>query len=246
LSFGAAAAGAMSRRPPPVGANGDMPLLIFDCDGVLVDSEYLFARVAAECLTEAGIAIEPLEAARRFAGVSLKDILASVERERSTRLPAGFEALLIKREDEAYARLLEPIAGVRDAILSIDSRRCVASSSLPERISESLVATKLDDLFGEEERFSTALVANGKPAPDIFRYAAQRMGEAPENCFVVEDSVPGVTGGIAAGMRVIGFTGGRHCGTDHAQRLKAAGADVVIAHMAELRPTLISLTGTLL
>jgi len=245
LSFGAAAAGAMSRRPPPVGANGDMPLLIFDCDGVLVDSEYLFARVAAECLTEAGIAIEAREAARRFAGVSLKDILASVEREHSTRLPAGFEALLIKREDEAYARLLEPIAGVRDAILSIDSRRCVASSSLPERISESLVVTKLDDLFGEEERFSTALVANGKPAPDIFRYAAQRMGEAPENCFVVEDSVAGVTGGIAAGMRVIGFTGGRHCGTDHAQRLKAAGADVVIAHMAELRPTLISLTGTL-
>ncbi|SDR25523.1 haloacid dehalogenase superfamily, subfamily IA, variant 3 with third motif having DD or ED [Rhizobiales bacterium GAS113] len=218
-----------------------MPLLIFDCDGVLVDSEYLFARVASECLAEIGIAIDAGEAARRFAGVSLKDILAAVERERGLALPAGFEAYLISREDEAYARLLEPIAGVRDAILSIGLPRCVASSSLPDRISESLVVTKLDDLFGEEARFSTALVANGKPAPDIFLYAAQHMRKAPEACIVVEDSVPGVIGGVAAGMRVVGFVGGRHCGQDHGQRLTAAGAHIVIAEMAQLQPAVQSL-----
>jgi HAD superfamily hydrolase (TIGR01509 family) len=213
-----------------------MPLLIFDCDGVLVDSEYLFARVASDCLAEIGIALDAADAARRFAGVSLKDILAEVERERGLVLPAGFEAHLIRREDEAYARLLEPIDGVRDAILSIALPRCVASSSLPQRISESLAVTRLDDLFGEKARFSTALVVNGKPAPDIFLYAARQMGETPEACIVVEDSVPGVTGAKAAGMRVVGFVGGRHCGDDHAHRLMTAGADVVIAEMTRLRP----------
>lgn len=208
-----------------------MSLLIFDCDGVLVDSEYLFARVACECLSEIGIAIAPEEAARRFAGVSLKDTLAVVEGERGHALPDGFLAHLIRREDEAYALLLEPIPGVREAILSLRLPRCVASSSLPERISASLMVTKLDDLFAEEARFSTALVAKGKPAPDIFQHAASRMGEAPESCIVVEDSVPGVTGAVAAGMPVIGFVGGRHCGQDHAARLSAAGARIVIAEM---------------
>jgi len=208
-----------------------MPLLIFDCDGVLVDSEYLFARVACECLAEIGIAISTEEAARRFAGVSINDMLAELARERGAAFPEGFLAHLMQREDEAYARGLEPLPGVRDAILSLDLPRCVASSSLPERISASLVVTKLDDLFPARMRFSTVLVAHGKPAPDIFLHAAREMGEAAGSCIVVEDSFAGVTGAVAARMRVIGFAGGRHCGKDHARRLEAAGADTVIAEM---------------
>ncbi|MFI5014917.1 MAG: HAD family hydrolase [Hyphomicrobiales bacterium] len=211
-----------------------MPLLIFDCDGVLVDSEYLFARVASECLSEIGIAIGPEEAARRFAGVSLKDMLAAVEREHHVALPGGFEADVITREDEAYRLLLRPVAGAREAILSLPLPRCVASSSLPERISQSLVVTKLDDLFEEQARFSTALVARGKPAPDIFLHAARRMHERPERCIVVEDSVPGVTGAVEAGMQVVGFAGGRHCGPGHHAQLTTAGAHIVIAEMARL------------
>jgi HAD superfamily hydrolase (TIGR01509 family) len=211
-----------------------MPLLIFDCDGVLVDSEYLFALVARDCLTEIGIAMAPEEAARRFAGVSIKDMLATIERERGISLPDGFYDHLVEREDDAYARLLEPLPGVREAILSLDLPRCVASSSLPERIAASLIVTKLDDLFAETARFSTVLVRNGKPAPDIFRYAAKEMGESPESCIVIEDSVPGVTGAVAAGMRVIGFTGGRHCAEGHGARLAAAGAAKVITAMAQL------------
>jgi HAD superfamily hydrolase (TIGR01509 family) len=214
-----------------------MPLLIFDCDGVLVDSEYLFAVVARDCLAEIGIAMAPDEAARRFAGVSIKDMLAKIERERGVPLPEGFFDHLVDREDDAYARLLEPLPGVREAILALDLPRCVASSSLPERITASLVVTRLDDLFAEEARFSTVCVQNGKPAPDIFRHAAKEMGERPENCIVVEDSVPGVTGAVAAGMKVIGFTGGRHCGEDHGERLAAAGAGKVIASMAHLPDT---------
>jgi len=207
------------------------PLLIFDCDGVLVDSEYLFARIACECLSEIGVALTPQQAARRFAGVSLKDMLAQVEAEHGAALPEGFLARLIRREGEAYARQLEPLPGVRDAILALPLRRCVASSSLPERISESLAVTKLDDLFAKEARFSTALVANGKPAPDIFEYAARRMDATPASCIVIEDSVPGVIGAVAAGMQVVGFVGGRHCGEDHGERLAAAGARKVIAEM---------------
>lgn len=219
-----------------------MALLIFDCDGVLVDSEYLFARVASACLNEIGIEIDFGEATRRFAGVSIKDMLARIALERGDALPDGFEDLVIRREDEAYAELLEPISGIREAILSIPLRRCVASSSLPERIFGSLAATGLDDLFAENARFSTALVANGKPAPDIFLHAARQMGERPQSCIVIEDSVPGVKGAVAAGMRVIGFTGGRHCGDGHGEHLEAAGAHRVIAVMTELQEAVAGLT----
>jgi HAD superfamily hydrolase (TIGR01509 family) len=219
-----------------------MALLIFDCDGVLVDSEYLFARVASASLREIGVEIDTAEAARRFAGVSIKDMLASVARERGGALPHGVEDLVIRREDDAYAHQLEPILGVREAILSMPLPRCVASSSLPERIFASLAVTKLDDLFAETARFSTALVANGKPAPDIFLHAAREMGELPQRCIVIEDSVPGVKGAVAAGMRVIGFTGGRHCGDGHGERLGAAGAHRVITAMTELQEAVEALT----
>ncbi len=128
-----------------------------------------------------------------------------------------------------------PASGTRS--LRLDLPRCVASSSLPERVAASLAVTKLDDLFPEEARFSTVLVARGKPAPDIFRYAAREMGEAAPRCIVIEDSVAGVTGAAAAGMRVIGFAGGRHCGKDHGARLEEAGADIVIATMGLLPTT---------
>ncbi|MBV9569062.1 MAG: HAD-IA family hydrolase [Hyphomicrobiales bacterium] len=219
-----------------------MALLIFDCDGVLVDSEFLFARVAASCLSEIGIEIDTAEATRRFAGVSIKDMLATLAGERGTPLPDAFEGLVIQREDEAYAQMLEPIHGVREAILSISLPRCVASSSLPERISASLLVTKLDDLFAQAARFSTSLVAKGKPAPDIFLHAASQMGATPQDCIVIEDSVPGVQGAVAAGMRVIGFTGGRHCGDGHGERLAASGADRVIAEMAKLHEAVQALT----
>src|SRR5271169_889197 len=165
-----------------------MPLVIFDCDGVLVDSEYLFARVASACLAEIGIAIDPMEAARRFAGVSVRDLLADIARERARKLPPGFEAYVDRREAQAYATELQPIDGVRDALRAIVHRRCLASSSLPARIDDSLALTRLDDLFDATTRFSTTMVAHGKPAPDIFLYAARVMGEPIEHCIVVEDS----------------------------------------------------------
>jgi HAD superfamily hydrolase (TIGR01509 family) len=130
-------------------------------------------------------------------------------------------------------RDLKPIAGVETAIAALPYTRCVASSSSLERIRVSLQATGLASLFGANI-FSATQVAHGKPAPDLYLFAATRMGVAPEHCVVIEDSALGVAAGRAAGMKVIGFTGAAHAADGAAQGLAAAGACSVIAAMVDL------------
>ena len=207
-------------------------LLIFDCDGVLVDSESLSCRIDAEFLTQIGIPYTAEEIARQFLGVSLKTMIARIEAERGCRLPDDFSERLNRILFARFETDLKPIEGVRDAILSLPYPRCVASSSVPERIALSLRITGLSDLF--DDIFSSTQVPRGKPAPDLFLHAASNMKARPEDCVVIEDSVAGVQAALAAGMRVIGFTGGGHCGPDHAERLRQAGAPLVIDRMADL------------
>jgi HAD superfamily hydrolase (TIGR01509 family) len=121
---------------------------------------------------------------------------------------------------------------VRDAILALPHRRCVASSSTPDRIALSLRVTGLSDLF--DQLFSSVQVPRGKPAPDLFLHAANQMGFAPADCLVIEDSIAGVQAARAADMKVIGFTGGGHCGPQHGTRLREAGAVAVVEQMADL------------
>jgi HAD superfamily hydrolase (TIGR01509 family) len=210
-------------------------LVIFDCDGVLVDSEALACQVDADILTELGIAYTRDEIISQFVGVSLKDMMARIERDRTITLPADFAETLNRTLFARFESELQPIPGVRDAILALPHRRCVASSSLPERIAFSLRLTRLDDLF--EHIFSASEVARGKPAPDLFLHAAARMGASPDQCLVIEDSTAGVQAARAAGMKVIGFAGGGHCGPEHVGRLREAGALSVIDRMAELPET---------
>jgi HAD superfamily hydrolase (TIGR01509 family) len=207
-------------------------LLIFDCDGVLVDSESLSCRIDAEFLTQIGIPYTAEEIARQFLGVSLKTMIARIEAERGCRLPDDFGERLNSILFARFETDLKPIEGVRDAILSLPHPRCVASSSVPERIALSLRITGLSDLF--DDIFSSTQVPRGKPAPDLFLHAASNMKARPEDCLVIEDSVAGVQAALAAGMRVIGFTGGGHCGPDHAEKLRQAGAPLVIDRMADL------------
>ncbi len=207
-------------------------LLIFDCDGVLVDSESLSCRIDAEFLTQIGIPYTAEEIARQFLGVSLKTMIARIEAERDCKLPDDFSERLNSILFARFETDLKPIEGVRDAILSLPYPRCVASSSVPERIALSLRITGLSDLF--DDIFSSTQVPRGKPAPDLFLHAASNMKARPEDCLVIEDSVAGVQAALAAGMRVIGFTGGGHCGPDHAERLRQAGAPLVIDRMADL------------
>ena len=210
-------------------------LLIFDCDGVLVDSEQLRCRVDAEMLTECGVPYSAEDVARDFTGVSLKDQIARIEAERGIRLPDDFADRLNRALFARFETDLRPIPGVLDAILSLPFPRCVASSSIPARIALSLRVTGLADLF--DAVFSSTEVARGKPAPDLFLHAATRMDADPDDCIVIEDSVAGVQAARAAGMRVIGFTGGAHCGPDHGAALQAAGATAIIARMEQLPGT---------
>lgn len=207
-------------------------LVIFDCDGVLVDSEALACQVDADLLTSLGVAYTRDDIIRQFVGVSLKDMMARIEGERGCTLPPDFGDRLNRALFARFERELQPIAGVRDAVLALPYRRCVASSSLPERISFSLRLTGLDDLF--DRVFSASEVPRGKPAPDLFLHAAERMGWDAGQCVVVEDSVAGVQAAQAAGMKVVGFAGGGHCGPGHAASLLDSGAAIAIAEMSDL------------
>jgi HAD superfamily hydrolase (TIGR01509 family) len=214
---------------PPRGRK--IRLVVFDCDGVLVDSEALACGVEARALTALGYPITGEEVARRYAGLSDADMRRAVERETGRALPGDHAARCAAALAEAFRRELEPVAGmgaVVDAVAAAGLERCVASSSLPARLELALTVTGLWEKFAPNV-FSASMVARGKPAPDLFLFAAERMGVEPAACLVVEDSVPGIVAARAAGMTAVGFAGGGHCGPDHAARLREAGADRVCA-----------------
>lgn len=219
-------------------------LLIFDCDGVLVDSEHLACVVESDYLTSLGMPVSVDEIASRFVGMSLKDMTALLSQQFGALTPPDFADELTRRTLARFEAELTEIAGVRAAIEALALPRCVASSSSPARIAGSLTMTGLIDLFEPAHIFSTSMVARGKPAPDIFLHAAREMSAAPAQCLVIEDSVAGLTGAVAAGMRTIGFTGGTHVRdkTEHGQRLKEAGATRVIDDMRALGETVRALS----
>lgn len=208
-------------------------LLIFDCDGVLIDSESIVCRVEVEAFAEIGYELELERFVQRFVGKSARDGRALIEAELGRKLPAGFEAESARRVAEAFARELKPVSGVAEALAALPTRKCVASSSLPERLAYTLRLTGLATWFGDAV-FSVTMVARGKPAPDLFLHAAAAMGADPGRCLVIEDSAPGVAAAKAAGMTAFGFTGASHCRPGHDARLAAAGADVTFADMREL------------
>ena len=208
-------------------------LVIFDCDGVLVDSEIIICRIEAEELTRIGFAITPEEMAARFVGISAETTYAEVEAELDRALPSGHEERVEWLVAEAFDHELEPIPGIHEALGNIDLPICVASSGRAERIRRSLLLTGLYERFATNI-FSAHMVACNKPAPDLFLCAAQGMGVAPVGCLVIEDSIAGVQAGRAAGMRVFGFTGGSHCAPSRGQPLCAAGAELSFDDMRRL------------
>ena len=209
-------------------------LVIFDLDGVLVDSEPISAKVTAAALAEAGIEISERELCERFLGVSTGSMLGTIEAEHGCRLPASFQRTLRANILAAFEHGLLPVAGVPAVLDALASRCCVASSSHPERIRRSLELVGLLDRLAPN-LFSATMVAHGKPAPDLFLLAAARMAAEPARCVVIEDSEVGVCAGKAAGMTVFGFAGASHARSEtHAPRLEAAGADLVFVEMTAL------------
>ena len=211
-------------------------LLIFDCDGVLIDSEPIACRAEAACLAELGILVSADELIDRYLGISMVTMLADLETRLDRSLPAlppDFADTLRQRVAAAFDAELRPMAGIEAVLQALPHPRCVASSSAPERLRHSLSLTGLLDYF-DPHVFSATQVARGKPAPDLFLFVAQRMGAAAARCIVIEDSLPGVQAAAAAGMRVIGFTGGSHCRPGHGERLRAAGASTVCDDLRRL------------
>lgn len=179
----------------------NLPLLIFDCDGVLVDSEPISNRVFTQCLQQDGFAVDEAYAWKHFWGVSIRECLQHVEQVFQRKVSEGFVDNLSLLTKEEIRRNLKPIPHVTEVLHQIKNPKCVASGSEPEKLELSLQVTGLHHFF--EHVFSSLEVERGKPFPDIFLHASQQLNYVPETCIVIEDSKPGVEAGLAAGMRVL-------------------------------------------
>jgi len=182
-------------------------LVIFDCDGVLIDSERLGVEVDVMALRELGWPLSETEAIARFVGRSDRENRAAIEAHLDRKLPDGWGDQVDERYRQAFATALTPVDGVLEALDRISLPTCVASSGTHEHLRYTLELTGLYDRFAGRI-FSADDVGRGKPAPDLFLLAAERMDAKPARCVVVEDSRPGVEAARAAGMRVLAFAGG--------------------------------------
>jgi HAD superfamily hydrolase (TIGR01509 family) len=209
-----------------------LELVIFDCDGVLVDSEPLSNQLFVEALAGLDLHITLEECVNVFVGRPPETNVATIEKMLGRPVPENFMGDLLAKTNVHFSKHLEAIPGIETALSKIDLPVCVASSSTPDMIRRNLALTGLLDRFGENI-FSSTQVKNGKPAPDIFLFAARNMDVKPESCVVVEDSVAGVKAGRAAGMNVLAYTG-----TFPKEALKEAGAHTLFDDMA-LLPQLI-------
>ena len=184
-------------------------LIIFDCDGVLIDSEMISARMLVGTLAQFGVGIDIDYVARHFLGRSYAVVMQQVRREFGLDLPADFEDLYRQRLLAAFEGQLRIMPHVADVLGTLDIPVCVATSSSPRRAEYSLKLVGLGHLTGPH-LFTASMVARGKPAPDLFLHAAATMGVSPPHCLVIEDSLTGLRAAHAAGMRVWRFTGGSH------------------------------------
>jgi HAD superfamily hydrolase (TIGR01509 family) len=219
-------------RHPPV------ELVIFDCDGVLVDSEVISCRAHADVLTRHGYPIDAEQVFRRFLGRSTRQANLEIEAELGRPLPEAYHSDLQDELFRSFDADLQAVPYIHEALDAIARPVCVASSGSQRRMRVSLGRA---GLYGRlaPNIFSAAQVAKGKPAPDLFLFAASEMKASPGRCLVIEDSVAGIAGAVAAGMTVFGFCGGSHCRPDHSETLRAAGACLTFSDMRQL-PGLVS------
>jgi HAD superfamily hydrolase (TIGR01509 family) len=207
-------------------------LVIFDCDGVLIDSERLAVKVEVAALRDLGWPLTEAEVIARFMGRSDREMHAAIEAHLGRELPGGWHEQIQRRYRQAYEAALAPVAGVLDALDRISLRTCIASSGTHEHLRYTLGLTGLYERFAGRI-FSAEDVGRGKPAPDLFLYAAEQMGVEPAACVVVEDSRPGVEAARAAGMRALAFAGG----LTHADAL--GGPDTIVFHDMRELPALL-------
>jgi len=184
-------------------------LIIFDCDGVLIDSEVISARALIVALAHHGLIVDRPHVARHFLGRSFPAVRADIRERLGVQLPDGFEDEYRSRLFAAFETELVAMAGAADMLAALKVPFCLATSSSPMRLARSLTIVGLTQTFAGRS-FTASEVAHGKPAPDLFLHAASQMGVDPGDCAVMEDSPTGLAAGLAAGMQVWRFTGGSH------------------------------------
>ncbi|WP_280549670.1 MULTISPECIES: HAD-IA family hydrolase [unclassified Halomonas] len=211
-----------------------MDTLIFDCDGVLVDSETIAEATLVELLGDWLPDLDADTVLRQALGMTTGNILRHLEGLSVHRLPPAATALVDDTIEARLVRELQAMPGVAEAIATIDLPKAVVSNSRRQRVLASLATTGLDRLLEASPVFTADQVARPKPAPDLYHLAAGELARLPGDCLVVEDSVSGVTAAHAAGMTVIGFTGASHVQPGQAERLQEAGAWQVLTHMSGL------------
>ena len=219
-------------------------LVMLDCDGVLIDSEIIAAKVECERLNAWGFDIEPGAFSERFSGASEEDIGREVERETGRSLPEGFHEAT---REAIYKRVSEEVAiidGADAMIRALDRPLCVCSNSGSAYLRTALERVGLWETLGEHVFSARDLGPDRqKPRPDVFLYAAEAMGVDPRRAVVLEDSAHGVEAGVAAGARAIDFTGGAHSWRGHSDALTDAGATTVVSRHADVPATVAALAG---
>ena len=215
----------------------EIDLVIFDCDGVLIDSEVLAHQALVDVLADYGIGMTLEDSLRRYAGVSTKDEVADICSRYAIDLPNDLLAKKAARQTILFEQNLRAVPGVLDLLDILPYKKCVASGSTLERLRHTLGLAGLWETFAPHI-FSSEQVKKGKPAPDVFLYAAAQMGIAPDACLVIEDSVVGVQAAKAAQMRVLGFSGASHCEAGHDENLRNAGAARVFSNMHQIAQAL--------
>ena len=201
-------------------------LVIFDCDGVLVDSEPISNGVLARLLNEEGLAISSEEATREFKGMLMRDVVDKAQAMLGRPVPDDFTARFEAVRAKEFEAHLQPVAGARAAVEAVREAgiaACVASQGKLEKTNMTLTLCGLRDLFADDELFSAYSVARGKPHPDLFLHAAETMGAAPDDCLVVEDTTLGVRAALSAAMPVLWYFDGRTPldGLAHVPRLES-------------------------
>jgi HAD superfamily hydrolase (TIGR01509 family) len=209
--------------------------VIFDCDGVLVDSEPLSMRADVALLARFGISMSEAEAHTRFVGTTFQAMLDMMTAQYGTQFPDGLHAVKNEMVADLYRAELQIVPGVADVLKALKARGLsisIGSNSPKSRVELAVALTQIGHYFDRITSFED--VAEGKPAPDIFLKAASLAGARPEECLIVEDSVTGVTAATAAGIRTIGFTGTHSNPVAHGQSLQRIGAAAIIGNMGEL------------
>ena len=209
-------------------------LIVFDFDGVLVDSETMGCQIWSDVFAKHGMNVPARDIMEKYTGKTGTLICSLVEKEYGYRIPEGFLDEVNESTETIMARDLKTVAGVSETMPEIKIPVCIASGSRPKRLNLCLDVTGLRQWFPPQNVFSAHFVKNGKPAPDLFLYAAEKMGVPARDCLVIEDSSSGVIGAKAAGMRVFGFIGASHCTPERGRQLESDGAELIFDDFTKL------------